>query len=75
MELRMSICGLINEAVSSGSSKDKACEETGYDIRTIQRWDKNLEGDKRKNRTTMPRMPCRQKNEKKLSPAAAKKGS
>jgi len=55
VELRMSICGLINEAVSSGSSKDKACEETGYDIRTIQRWDKNLEGDKRKNRTTMPK--------------------
>ena len=55
MDIRINICDLINEAVSSGSSKDKACEESGYNIRTIQRWDKNLEGDRGKFRKTIPK--------------------
>ncbi len=54
MDIRIDICALINEAVTAGASRDKACEESGYDIRTIQRWDKNLEGDRRKLRNVMP---------------------
>jgi len=55
MDSRCSICKLIEEALISGASKDKACEILGYDIRTIQRWDKKLDGDGRKNRTAIPK--------------------
>jgi putative transposase len=54
MEERTNVCTLINEAVSSGALKDQACDILGYDIRTLQRWDKNLEGDKRKTREHIP---------------------
>ncbi len=46
---------MINEAVTSGSNKGRACEESGFDIRTIQSWDKNQEGDRRKKRITKPK--------------------
>lgn len=55
MEERTNICILINEAVISGALKDQASDILGYDIRTIQRWDKSLEGDRRKIRKYIPR--------------------
>jgi putative transposase len=55
MSSRNIICILIDEAVVSGAGKDKACEILGYDIRTIQRWIRNLEGDRRKARQDKPK--------------------
>jgi len=55
MDIRRSFSVLIEEAVVSGASRDKACEILGFDIRTFQRWDKNLEGDRRKDRKAAPK--------------------
>jgi len=55
MDSRYSICKLIEEALISGAGKDEACKIFGYDIRTIQRWDNNLDGDRRKFRKTVPK--------------------
>ncbi|PKN95745.1 MAG: hypothetical protein CVU43_24140 [Chloroflexi bacterium HGW-Chloroflexi-5] len=55
MDERNNVCIMIREAVLSGASKDRACDFLGYDIRTIQRWDKNQKGDKRKGRSDIPR--------------------
>ena len=75
MDEREKVCGLIEEAVMAGACKDKACGILGYDIRTIQRWDKNLEGDRRKFRADIyPGMPCQQRKGKRLSPTAAMTG-
>ena len=53
-EERTNVCILINEAVVTGAIKDEACKALGYDIRTIQRWDKNIEGDRRTTRIFVP---------------------
>jgi transposase InsO family protein len=55
MDDRAIVCGWIDEAVKSGASKEGSCDIAGYDIRTIQRWDKNLEGDRRKVREYVPK--------------------
>nr|WP_246455048.1 IS3 family transposase [Thalassotalea piscium] len=46
---RQYYASLINEAVISGARKNKACEEVGMSIRTLQRWQESGEiiGDKR----------------------------
>jgi len=54
MDERTRIIDLIEEAVMTGACKGKACDILGYDIRTIQRWEKNLEGDRRKERQNIP---------------------
>ncbi len=54
-EERTNVCTLIHEAVFTGAIKDAACKTLGYDIRTIQRWVKSMEGDKRKTREYIPR--------------------
>ena len=72
MESRYRICKLIEEALISGASKDKACEILGYDIRTIQRWDKNLEGDRRKYGNAIPKNALSAKKERKSFLTAVK---
>ena len=47
-----SLC-LISEAVLSGARKKKACEILNISLRTIERWEKNLE-DRRRGPHTMP---------------------
>jgi transposase InsO family protein len=44
---------LIKEAVKNGARKEKACELLEVSIRTIERWENNLE-DKRKGPISMP---------------------
>lgn len=43
---------LIEEAVASGARKDKACELLGLSVRTLQRWETNLEDARRGPLTT-----------------------
>ena len=45
---RQHYASLIDEAVSSGA-KEKACEEVGMSVRTLQRWQESgeISGDKR----------------------------
>jgi len=44
---RKKIIGYINDAVNKGARKNKACEIIGLKLRTIQRWGKNPDGDRR----------------------------
>lgn len=53
-EERKEIIDLINEAVQSGARKIKACETIDVEIRTIQRWEKDSEGDKREMNKSVP---------------------
>lgn len=44
---REEITSHINNAVNNGARKKEACKITGLTLRTFQRWEKNLDGDKR----------------------------
>ncbi len=44
---RANIIKHINEAVNSGARRKQACKTIGLTSRTIQRWEKNPDGDKR----------------------------
>jgi len=44
---REEITGYITDAVNSGARKNKACKITGLTLRTLQRWEKYQDGDKR----------------------------
>jgi len=63
---RDEIIALINEAVKSGARKTKACEILNMKIRTIQRWEKNSEGDKRSDIKKFPSNKLNNEERKKI---------
>jgi len=48
METRQKLISLINDAINSGAYKSKCCKEIELKIKTLQRWEKNKTGDKRR---------------------------
>jgi len=46
-EERNNITACVNKAIEHGARKDQACKIIGLNVRTIQRWQKNPEGDQR----------------------------
>ena len=53
-EERQDVVQLIKEAAESGARKNMACDVLNIHLRTIQRWEKDVIGDKRNFASTEP---------------------